>query len=240
MLAAKTIIATALLAQALPSMASPTLLLLDFETVAVATTDLSTAAGNPYLGQGISFTQNAWSMASSAPGTVNPGTGKFFRDPLIWGSQTRGAMHLTGNPLLPGSGLKKEFVINSANGFDSEFSMLYAASTSGNGAVSLFSELDGGGATLGGFNMTPGATCLNPNTGAPLPGWLCNWTEGKVSFAGKAHSIRISGDDAQFFFDDLRLQFNTSPPNPVPEPGSLALSLAAIGALAWGRKRRVS
>jgi len=226
------LIGGALLALTLPAVAGTTLL--DFESVLAATTDLTVV--NPYAAKGISFTKNAWSMASAAPGTSNPGEGKFFRDASFFGSPTRGALHLALDPAGLGGNSQQAFFINIESGFDTNFSMLYAASISGKGDVAVFSGANGEGDKLGGFDMAPGAECLSPTTGQVLNGWLCNWVEGRFAFQGTAHSIRISGDDAQFFFDDIRLQLNGNT-NPVPEPGGVALSLAALGALAWSRKR---
>jgi hypothetical protein len=219
-------IGSALLALTLPAFAGTTLL--DFESVPAATTDMT--AGNPYAAQGISFSKNAWSMASAAEGTPDPGDGRFYRDPIKWGSPTRGALHLALNPASPGGSAQQEFFINIKEGFDTDFSMLYVASSgsSTSGNVSLFSGLNGEGSVLSGFDLTPGVSCGS---------WLCNWVQVGAAFQGTAHSIRIRGDDAQFFFDDIRLHLNGST-NPVPEPGALALSLTALGAWVWSRKRR--
>jgi len=224
---AQKFIASACLALTLPAFAGTTLL--DFESVPAATTSLSVA--NLYAGQGISFSQNAWSMVSKIAQT-DPGEGNFFRGlDANSKSLTRGALHLAVNPAAPPVGSTQQFVMNVAAGFDTDFSLLYAASISGGGQVSIFSDADGQGQQLGSFDLSSGSVC------EPREGWLCSWTEASLKFSGKAHSIRFSGDDGQFLFDDIRLQLNQSG-NPVPEPGGVALSLAALGALAWNRKRR--
>jgi len=216
-------IASALLALTLPAFAGTTLL--DFESVPAATTDMT--VGNPYAAQGISFTKNAWSIASKIAQS-EPGDGNFFRGLDANGkSLTRGALHLTLNPNAPAGNTSPDFLMNVAEGFDTDFSMLYAASMSGGGQVSIYSGLDGQGDELGTFDLIKGAPC------ELKVGWLCNWTKAGVDFAGVAHSIRFTGDDGQFFFDDIRMQRN----NAVPEPSSVALSLAALGALVWSRKR---
>ncbi|MCV2349970.1 PEP-CTERM sorting domain-containing protein [Paucibacter sp. Y2R2-4] len=204
--------------------------MLDFESVPAATTDMT--LGNPYAAQGISFSKNAWSMASKIAQS-NPGDGNFFRGlDANNKSLTRGALHLALNPDAPPTQADQAFVINVAEGFDTDFSLLYAASISGKGQISIFSNADGLGDVLGSVDLIEGAQCVI------RPGWLCNWTPAGVQFSGVAHSIRISGNDGQFLFDDIRLQLNQGG-NPVPEPGGMALSLAALGALAWSRKRRV-
>ncbi len=222
-------IASALMVLSLPALASTSLL--DFESVAAATTDMSLS--NPYAAQGISFSANAWSMVSKIAQS-DPGSGNFFRGlDANNKSLTRGALHLAIDPsTLPGN-VDPTLVINVAEGFDTDFSLLYAASISGKGKVSVFSATDGLGDELASFDLNEGAAC------DIKPGWLCNWTAAGAQFSGLAHSIRISGNDGQFLFDDIRLQRNTGS-NPVPEPGGLALSLAALGALAWGRKRRAA
>ncbi len=228
MLATKKIVASALLAVALPTLAAP--VLLDFESVGAATSRV----GDSYVDQGIRFSNNAWSYLSADFG----GSGAFFRTPA-----TRGAISLILDPTTPSppGSPAIDFIINVEDGFTVDFAMLYTASGLGFGSVAIFDGLDGKASdgsdtSIGGFNLVPQPDCFDG--GVPQPGYLCNWEQQRAVFSGKAFSVRISGVDGQFFFDNLSFgDVGSPPPVTVPEPGGVALSLAALGALALGRRR---
>lgn len=222
MLAAKTLIATALLALTLPAMASTTLL--DFEQISATTTALSTS--QPYAGLGIDFGANAFGVVSKKA-RVNPGSGNFYRDLDADGkTSNRGALFLWDGKTDAGV---FSFLINVADGFDTNFGLSYTSALNAGGSVQVFSEANGGGESLGGLVLQGSASCANTQ-------FLCTWKDETIDLKDKVgRSILISGSNAQFFFDDLRLNLHSTQ---VPEPGGVALSLAALGALAWSRSKR--
>lgn len=229
MLAAKTLIATALLALALPSMAGTTLL--DFEQISATTTALSTS--QPYSGMGIDFGANAYGIVSSKA-RVDPGEGDFYRALEADGkTANRGALILWDNS--SGSGART-FVINIADGFDTSFGLSYTSALIASGSVQVFSEQNGGGDSLGSLVLQGSAAC-------PDTRYWCTWKDETIDLKDKVgRSIVVSGSNAQFIFDDFRLNLHAGTGTQVPEPGGVALSLAALCALAWSRsnKRRAA
>jgi hypothetical protein len=224
MLAAKTLIATALLALTLPALAGTTLL--DFEQISATTTAL--AISKPYTGLGIDFGANAYGIVSSKA-RVNPGEGNFYRDLDADGkTSNRGALFLWDGQTDTGF---FSFFINVADGFDTSFALSYTSGLNAAGSVQVFSEKDGGGESLGGVVLQGSASCANT-------AYLCTWKDESVDLKGKiGRSILISGSNAQFIFDDFKLNLHSGS-GQVPEPGGVALSLAALGALAWSRSKR--
>lgn len=223
MFAAKTLIATALLALALPSMAGTTLL--DFEQISATTTALSNS--KPYTGLGIDFSANAYGIASRKA-RVNAGSGWFYRDLEADGkTANRGGLFLWDGATDTGF---FSFIINVEDGFDTDFGLSYTSALNAGGSVQVFSEKDGGGESLGGLVLQGSAAC-------PDTDYLCTWKDETIDLKDKVgRSILISGSNAQFIFDDFRLNLHAG--TQVPEPGGVALSLAALGALAWSRGKR--
>lgn len=233
MLAAKILSVSAMLAVALPALAAPTTL--DFEQVAAATTQLSTT--DLYKDLGISFSGAGWGIASVLAQTA-PGEGNFYRgkinnpdlsqDPPFF-SANRGAVLLQDKTVL--TGVPVSFIINVEAGFSDSFDLSYTSDRLGTGNVSIFSGLNGQGSNLGGFGLQGIGSCADT--------YFCNWkSDTKTLAAGeRGRSIVITGSNALFFVDDFSFNLSTKP---VPEPGGLALSLAALGALAWARKRTAS
>jgi len=219
MRALKTLVASTLLAVAVPSFAEP--LTIDFETVPSGIN----AIGDTY--DGFHFTANAWSIIASGQG----GLGNFTGAPT-----PIGALFLSADPLQPGGpGDDPEsvsFVINVDQGFTESFGLWYTSTALGFGRVQVFSGANGSGDSLGAFDLTPRPACIQ------APTLVCNWLESSVGFTGTAFSIVVSGADSQFYFDNLRFGNLLDDGGNVPEPGGVALSLAALGALAWTRKRR--
>lgn len=224
MLAAKSLIAAAAIAMSLPAMAGTTLL--DFETVSNVTTAL--AVSNPYSAQGINFSANAYSAVSDKA-RVNPGDGSFYRDLMPDGkTDNRGALVLWDGQSGQGQGTFS-FLINVAAGFDTSVDFSYATGLFNGGRVDIFSELNGAGATVAELALSATGSCENTS-------YLCKWNDATIGLQGKVgHSIRFTGSNALLIFDDLKFQRNFQQ---VPEPGGVALSFAALGALAWGRSKR--
>ncbi|MBV8035832.1 hypothetical protein [Roseateles sp.] len=71
------------------------------------------------------------------------------------------------------------------------------------------------------------------------PGYSCAWTHLSLDTPFTAYSIEVDGAAFLQFVDDLSfLSLGIAPDSSegtVPEPGWLALSLAALGALGWTR-----
>ncbi|MEL4179561.1 hypothetical protein [Roseateles sp. PN1] len=215
-----------------PAQAAP--IFVDFEAVPNTVNNLATQV-NPYSAD-LQFVTGALSVTSAWPGSPNGGTGlgNFFRDPAKYGSGTQGAVFMSGDADQNG---KTSLVFNVGAGFGESFSMLFATS-SGVGSVSVFDELGGAGQQLGeAQSLISTGGCKDPATGAPLADFVCEWRTATVNFSGTAKSVRISGTNTAFWLDDFRLGANGG--GTIPEPGGVALSLAALGALALGRKKQV-
>lgn len=236
MKALKTLVASTLIAVAAPSMAGVVKQTLDFETVPVTRNNLKTEV-NPYQAQNITFSDGAFSLGSVVEyGEASGATGNFFREASVYGSITKGALAMLRAPNDPISGLPSIY-INVADGFDTAFSMLYTSLANVSGTVQIFSGANGEGQELVSGVLGPMSGVCTLEDGTPGPsGVLCNWTKLQLGFTGSAHSIKITGANASYYFDDIALT-RTSGSN-VPEPASIALSLAALGALALSRKRK--
>ncbi|MBB4844824.1 hypothetical protein HNP55_003368 [Paucibacter oligotrophus] len=205
---------------------------MDFESVPTATNHL-VSGSNPYAAE-VQFLRSAYSVTSAWPGSPGGGAGSglFFRDPTVYGSGTRGAMLMWGDD--DGQG-NTSLVFNVAGGFSAQFSMLYGALVA-SGTVQVFDGLDGQGQLLGGRDISGTAPCIDPKTGALLSDFVCNWGKAEINFSGTAHSVRIFGSNAAFFLDDVQL--GQAGGGTLPEPGSMALSLAALGLMAWRARSR--
>jgi hypothetical protein len=223
MLAAKNLIVSALLTMALPAMAGTTLL--DFEGVSATRTALT--VNNPYAALGIGFTANSYSAASNKA-LVNPGDAYFYRGLDANGkTANRGALVLWDGRTDTGV---FSFYMNVAQGFDTSFGLSYTSGASG--TVQIFSGENGSGDLISDLGLVRSKTCAADTR------YLCEWSDANIDLKGQVgRSIRFTGQNTQLIFDDLKLQLHEDPTNPIPEPGGLALSLAALGALVWGRKR---
>lgn len=231
MKALNTLVAAALMALAAPSFAGPVRQVLDFETVPVALNNLGTQV-NPYADLGVSFAGGAYSTTSVVD--VPGGTGRFFREASVYGSISKGAVLMRGG-YDPVSNLAT-MTINFANGFADDFSMLFGGLTGAFAFVEVYSDFNGSGDKLGDSTLDAiNADCID-SSGTPVAGFVCNWNTSVTRFIGTARSVRISGSDAMMYLDDFSV--GSANPGTIPEPGGIALSLAALGALALGRKRK--
>jgi len=224
MKAIKILLASSLLAAALPSMAGTTFL--NFEDAPAAP-----ALAKDYYASlsEVTFSENAWVTSSAQFG----GFGNFYNAP---GDLTGnvGALILTANPDPDPDNLPlpaDSFTIRLDGGFNF-FSMRFT----GEGSVSVIA-FDATGARLG----AAGASALVPAPQECLPNFVCKWAPLSIDLGDETASwITVSGADGKLWFDDLLFVANDddgNPPVDVPEPGGVALSLAALGALAWSRKR---
>lgn len=219
MKALKTLVASTLIALAAPVMAGP---LLDFQVGGFATQSLFT--NNPYASSNISFSQNAWNIASSYRAG---GEGNFFQPPVVSGESVRA--------LYVGSGSTVDIFAN--DHFDDELNFSFTTNSVGEGKAVIYGDADANGnrAELGSISLgSTGAECKDENGNAVL-GYVCVWKSEYIRGFTGASLIRLTSTSGYFYFDDIQLGRGGSN---VPEPASIALSLAALGALACTRKRK--
>lgn len=241
MLALKQLVASMVLAAAMPVMAAP--IFLDFESSSLEPTPV----GNLYEKQfGVVFTANAYTIHSNLSSPAPTVGGNFTR----YGDASTAAVGL-----FSATGAPADFYINVAAGFSGTFSMLYTTTPGASGFdfVELFGGVDGtgslikagsrpdpnnAGGTLPGAALTQQAACIDPK-GNAQPGLYCTWGQIALDFTDTAKSVHISGASGVYFFDNMTFGplSSTPPGGDVPEPAGIALSLAALGALAWTRKR---
>ncbi len=207
-----------LLAAALPALASVNLL--TFEGLE----DQSDADSLSmfYADKGISFAGSA--MAFKSTQVDANFAGNFYGAPTM-----PTALGLFGDGL-PGE--PAGLLINVADGF-SNLIALHSVLDGRSASVSLFSDINGGGTSLGGFDIA-----ALDQSGCDV-GFVCAWSSNSYEFQGLAKSIFISGFAASAYFDNIQLgRDTTQPPNGVPEPGALALVMAGFGAALFGRRRK--
>ena len=149
-------------------------------------------------------------------------------------TDNRGALVLWDGISGTGEGVFS-FLINVVDGFDTSVDLSYATGLFNGGQVVVFSELNGGGSAVAALALTSAGGCDNTD-------YICKWHIATIGLQGKVgHSMRFTGSNELLIFDDLKFQRNGQS---VPEPGGVALSLAALGALgtlgalAWRRSKR--
>lgn len=138
-----------------------------------------------------------------------------------------GALWLAQDPTQPASTGSKSLTLSLADGFDG-LSFVYSASRP---APALFVHVyDAAGAELGnGLSNLTGAGCANFV--------FCNWSQTMtLNFTGVARSVTFSALDQTVLLDDITFKTPTSTGR-LPEPTSIALTLGALAALGWARKR---
>ncbi|WP_310417608.1 hypothetical protein [Chamaesiphon sp. OTE_8_metabat_110] len=205
---------------------------LNFEGIDVAGGSNNTSINNFYNGgtsgsgtsgvdYGVTFSPNASALSLntlSNPGVSNTSRGG-LGDPS---SQNGGLIFLSGT----------QTFINYANGFDTGFSLFYAA-INNPGSISVYDGLNGTGGLL--------ATLGLPITTGSCPGYnagFCPFAPVGVSFAGTARSIGFAGVANQIVLDDVTFGSVTpgAPTTAVPEPFTIVGTL--IGATAAYRTRK--
>ena len=186
---------------------------LDFEDI--------TSVGKLGDYNGVKFTGNAWGVTSALNGC--DGLWLFNK------ANSCGAL-LLGNPGLAATPDPVTFTIDLAGGFVNEFDFVYGIRAGSNVTIRVFDGLGGTGTALQTLAGLTGSSCDQSGIS------FCQWHDGSIKFDGTARSLTISGVDQRLMLDDLQF---TSPAagTPLPEPGSIALALSALGALGWARKR---
>ena len=160
----------------------------------------------PGVDRGVEFSLNALGLVDSDAG----GTGQIGNEP----SGNTALIFLTGTG----------FTMNLADGFDTGFGISYA-SPEDDGAVRVYSGLDGTGTLLG------SALIRATGEGAGDPtGRFSAWDRAGVTFAGTARSVVVEGVANFMVFDDA--SFGST----VPAPAGIAVG--ALCGLTATRRRR--
>lgn len=224
------LLALALTAALQPAFAAPAPAEFSFEdltTIVDANGMANLVQSNYGAGSGLQFTGNAWGVLTSKDCN---GLVKFV--PNVSGC---GALMLSDNP---GNGstnpLRQTLTMNFAEGFISGSSLYYATLAGADVTVTLYENIDhstGASWSLGKLDNTG---CVTE------PGALyCDWNKVVLDLkGGTARSIVVTGNDDSVIFDDFSLVRATAvPPTNLPEPAGIALTMGALGALGWTRKR---
>jgi len=172
----------------------------------------SLGSSGPNLG--ISFGDSALALIDADAG----GTGNFANEP----SADTIAFFLTGGNL----------IMNVSAGFDTGFSFFYTSSQ--DGSVTVYDDVDGGGNILGVVNFVTNFT--DDNCTGDLTGGFFHYDAVGVLFNGIAKSVSFAGGANQTGFDNIT--FGDDDPLPTPEPASLLLLGAGMTVLAFARRRR--
>lgn len=219
MLALKTLMASALLALAVPAFAAP--VTLNFEAAPI----VAVRVGSTYAQSlGITFTPDAWMVASASIG----GDGNFYGP----GTEDNfGAVTLTPNfyPTGPAPSGLGSFTVEVLNGFDDFFSLRYAGETST--TISAYNKAGDLVKTITGGSTLPCSSAA----------FVCNWEPLRLDIGDTdVFKIVVEGTIGKDWYDNFSFGrlLPADSTGELPEPGGVALSLAALGALAWSRKRQ--
>lgn len=213
MRAVSKILALALTAALQPAVAG--MISLDFE-------DSTTIAkiGNRYSGLGVNFTGDAWSYTSNQAGCS--GLATFTRTGSCAG------LLLAADAWGSSTSATRNFVIDVAEGFVTEFSFVFGLRSSAGVTIEIWDGVGGQGRLLNASALS-GAPCATVR--------FCEWTSASMAFADVGRSVVVRGVDQRLMLDDLRFTTAASSPTRLPEPSGIALAMGALGALAWTRKR---
>lgn len=222
--AVKSLLAAALALAAAQSFAAPTPLVLDFETAPPLD---PVKVGSPYTG--ITFSPTAW---VSAGRDVSAGAYGNFKGES--GAINKGAVTLAADIYDPDAPPASSFTITVEKGFNGMFSLLFGGA---DGAVASISAYAENGDHLAQFDTSASSPSLCTGN------VICDWTLLSMDLKDtKVFSIQVTGVDGKQWFDDFtfgNLLADDTGGN-VPEPSGIALSLAALGGLAWTRRRSSS
>jgi len=174
------------------------------------------------LSDGVQFAGDAWGVASFTCDAF----GSFVAH-----DGGCGAVQLAGDPRDTATTTTPlSLTINFADGFSTGSSLVYSALKGTVFSIEVFDGLDGSGhgTAIGGL-----VTSQCNLSGVSF----CGWTALDLQFAGTAYSIVIKGSDESVMVDDLKLVQANGNPNPLPEPGGVALAFGGLAALAVARRR---
>lgn len=224
------LLALALTAALQPAFAAPAPAELSFEdltTIVDANGMANLVQSNYGAGSGLQFTGSAWGVLTSKDCN---GTVKFVPN-----SSGCGALMLSDNPGNDSTNpLRQTLTMNFAEGFISGSSLHYATLAGADVTVTLYENVDhstGRSWSLGKLDSTG---CVS------VPGaFYCDWNKVVLDLkGGTARSMVVTGNDDSVLFDDFSLVRATAvPPTNLPEPAGIALTMGALGALGWTRKR---
>jgi hypothetical protein len=205
---AKSMIACAAAALAASATAHAQVTLLTFEGLAN-----STAVGNFYAGQGVTFSPNTLALIAGNAG----GSGNFTNAP----SMPTIMFFLSGDAA----------VMNVAAGFTTGFSFFYS-SISASGFANVYDGPDGTGNILATINLAPLGSGGTP--GAAYD----RWSSVGASFSGTARSVAFGGVQNAIGFDNVTFGSATAV-IPLP-PAAMAgtVTLLGLGGLSAFRRRR--
>jgi hypothetical protein len=202
--------AAAALVAALPAVAvQPVTTTLTFDEDAVDSSFFVQSVGNFYEGAGALFDDAAFALRNDALGPY------FSNAPSALG-------------VLAFDGLAANMVVNAAAGkaFVEQLSFHFASTVDVPLAVSVYAGADGNGqrlARLGLFENVIDSGCIGTA--------YCYWQKVSIDFAGQAQSLVFSTAGGQIAYDDITI-------STVPEPTTLALMLAGLGAVGLLARRR--
>lgn len=212
------LVAVALAASLQPVMAGT--LVLDFEDL--TTTKLLSGTYN-----GVDISGSAWSARSNngnCGGTISFERGETCTALLI--ANDPGKLDVAG---------EKSVTLGLTGGFVDAVSFAYSGKT--NERLLSVTIFDAQGGTLASLVGLEGSECAS--------GFVyCNWSDADgpattLSFKGVASYITFTAaKDNTVLLDSLNFTLATgTPPQALPEPGSVALAFGALGALGWTRRR---
>lgn len=177
--------------------------------------------GDRYKSSGVQFLGAAWGVTSLRCDSLSL---------FVPHDNGCSALLLAGDPRDNTIEAGKTFTLNFADGFVAGSSFFFSALGGSNVSVTLYDEIDGKGRPipLGGL---PTADCTVPGAR------FCVWNQLNIDFGGVARSMVVTGNDETLMLDDIKLVQAAANPGNLPEPGSIALAVAAFGALGWARRR---
>lgn len=222
MRATSKLLALALAAALQPAVAD--VVTLNFEDITLAADPAKTGIVellNRYSGSGVEFTGAAWGLVA---GGSCGGIGNF----IPHNSGTCAGLYLAGDPRDAIVGGEQSFTLNFAAGFIAGSSLYYSALASSEATVTLYDGLNGSGNAIFPDDLNY-RNCDKAR--------FCNWQLLSLDFTGIARSLVVSGIDEQVMIDDVTLVKADTAPGRLPEPGGIALAVAAFGAMGWARKR---
>lgn len=181
------------------------------------------------LPAGVTFTSNAWAVGSSLS-SQGCSTGFLLFVPR----NGCGALMLSLDINVLSDEAPESFSLNVAQGFVDAIDFSYSTyeGLSGFGAQLTVDVLDANGHSLlsqpKSFSETPGC----PSSSVKF----CSWEDVSLKFSGVAHSIVFKGNSDLLLLDTIKFN-NVDTSNKAPEPASIGLMAAALGAAGFARRR---